>query len=669
MEDFPLGSSESLSWDPGNDLAATSTQSTFSSSIGSPHVCGIEPRERTLSVGTLYSIPSIDTVSSVVSLKESQVVKHKKEAKSEAQRDVIALASIAANLIPSKSLRSGSTQVMECKSNTCRESDPWGSNNTEDSFDMLRAVSIGAMISSEKKKRRKTFDPLRIFGSKEHGKTTASTVDDSPIATPLGNSPALENGHLRKQTRVLEESPLATPLDESISLEDGQSWIPLRDNGTYTPLRLLGGTKSESGNSPASGFSTPESASSSQTVVSDNIEDTWSRDYSSIVQRLSESKLSKADKSELCGLLSKLNVSFIKVSVARGKAEATAQSLKEMSVSRNLHDCRKLPAASQDENAAISQQKSASRNIIKSFAAALGANAGVKGKEAVLVRGAESDKSEEIEKKLKASVHPGEEGWHVVSVRRQGKNAVRVELPSPNSADKLMKHPGLQGAGLTANPLPLRNPLIAVYGVPRTASDVQFVNYMHSQNFSSWDKDDFLRRVKISHKIGKRDAELASIVVEVTPDIRSEILKRGYLFVDWAKCRAQDYTKVTRCFKCQLLGHLAKSCQAESPTCGHCAQNGHQFVDCTNKDGPAVCAVCKAAGRDDKHNIRSQDCPTYLRALRYKMNFINYGQETSSSPQEKVAEPIAGDGSGEPKGTSSPNCSSGESKNGQTKLK
>ncbi|KAG8270331.1 hypothetical protein J6590_087559 [Homalodisca vitripennis] len=63
---------------------------------------------------------------------------------------------------------------------------------------------------------------------------------------------------------------------------------------------------------------------------------------------------------------------------------------------------------------------------------------------------------------------------------------------------------------------------------------------------------------------------------------------------------------------CERYGHLAKTCNATRDTSGHCGKEGHSIRDCKDMNKPPICTNCKRAGKDHKHALTSNTCPSYL---------------------------------------------------------
>lgn len=57
---------------------------------------------------------------------------------------------------------------------------------------------------------------------------------------------------------------------------------------------------------------------------------------------------------------------------------------------------------------------------------------------------------------------------------------------------------------------------------------------------------------KIVRKITQRN--LVNLIIAVNPKTGRDILQKGYLFVNWTKCRVNDFYHMKQCYNCCYYG-------------------------------------------------------------------------------------------------------------------
>jgi len=96
-------------------------------------------------------------------------------------------------------------------------------------------------------------------------------------------------------------------------------------------------------------------------------------------------------------------------------------------------------------------------------------------------------------------------------------------------------------------------------------------------------KDTILQQNNLSHledpvliiKFTKRTFEDSRhVVIEVSPNLRRELVALQTIKLYWNMCKVEDFVVVTRCLKCLGFGHTSRFCQNQQK-CSHCAEDHH----------------------------------------------------------------------------------------------
>lgn len=211
-------------------------------------------------------------------------------------------------------------------------------------------------------------------------------------------------------------------------------------------------------------------------------------------------------------------------------------------------------------------------------------------------------------------------------MKRRGPHSILIETSSAAQAKSITQCPNLAGADLVVRPLGKLRPRVIVYGVPRALSEAEVLAALKGQNFPNITEECFREGIKLVFKTGPRDRDTVNWVLEVSPKMRDLFKAQGRLYVQWNSCRVDDHLTITRCYKCQALGHVAKMCKASQVVCGHCSRPGHEWACCPNGASAPVCAGCSGMGRPSDHLINGIKCAMYQRALGQKAAMIDYGE-------------------------------------------
>lgn len=236
--------------------------------------------------------------------------------------------------------------------------------------------------------------------------------------------------------------------------------------------------------------------------------------------------------------------------------------------------------------------------------------------------------AENVRQKLMAAVNPKEAGIQVKNVRAAKNGKVYVETRTKQDSKKLSELPQIRSAGLNANIPKGRKPRLILYDVPRSMEPEEVrttLFLMNADAFEDLGRGAFEKGCSFLFRTGKRDAEVTHWVLETSPEIRDRFRRQERLYLGWRRCRVQDYISLSRCYKCQGLGHIGKYCRAKEETCGHCGGSGHKKEACASKDQPAKCALCSRRGKPCDHSVMDPKCPSYKIAYEAYTQSVDYG--------------------------------------------
>lgn len=159
-------------------------------------------------------------------------------------------------------------------------------------------------------------------------------------------------------------------------------------------------------------------------------------------------------------------------------------------------------------------------------------------------------------------------------------------------------------------------PKIIIYGAspddvndnPSLESDIIEANNLskENKNFS----------FKIVRKINQADH--VNLIAAVDPLTRNSITQKGYLQINWTRCRVKDSYHIKFCNNCSSFGHLSSNCSSKFPVCFKCA-DCHLSTLCTST--VLKCANCIRYNKTSKspieynHTAKDRKCPCYIHKM------------------------------------------------------
>ncbi|CAB0033470.1 unnamed protein product, partial [Trichogramma brassicae] len=194
----------------------------------------------------------------------------------------------------------------------------------------------------------------------------------------------------------------------------------------------------------------------------------------------------------------------------------------------------------------------------------------------------------------------------VERVREMRGGKVMMELATEEDRQVLLHDQRLKDLGIKAQKERKFPPLVEVKGIDREMGDDRLLDEIWQRNLvDEVPAHEFEGKARVKMKIGRRDKDQCSVILEVSPRIRDVMLEKGRVFVGWEAHKVSIFERTLRCLKCYGFAHKAKDCKKQA-RCGNCGEEGHLRKDCTNGVG---CAVCKEKGEKGEHSTWSETCP------------------------------------------------------------
>lgn len=245
--------------------------------------------------------------------------------------------------------------------------------------------------------------------------------------------------------------------------------------------------------------------------------------------------------------------------------------------------------------------------------------------------GEEGEASKKTREAVRAAVAPKASGLQITEVRNVRKGGIAVVVKNSTQAEDLKKGlSDLQKGGFKVQESKGMKPRVRIFDVPSSISKEELQDCVFGQNVKDlMGKDEFNKGFvplfsSKPIKANERAEEKVNWVIVCSPGVRSLLVKKEKIGIDWFLCKVRDFNSVTRCFKCNGFGHMASSCMYRE-RCGKCAEEGHQTKACKSTSSPK-CANCKRFGKPHDHDVRDGSCPCYARAIEQQLRRTNYAE-------------------------------------------
>ncbi|KAL7294949.1 hypothetical protein TKK_0011660 [Trichogramma kaykai] len=230
----------------------------------------------------------------------------------------------------------------------------------------------------------------------------------------------------------------------------------------------------------------------------------------------------------------------------------------------------------------------------------------------------------ELKSKVFNKLDPVNSNIHVEAVRTRRDGTLVIEACSRSDLEKVLGAAAeLDKEGIELKERTKRSPRDIVYDIPNDYTENYVLDAISKQNKELWGDDELSAgALTLSFKPGGARDGCTNWVFEVTPAVRLKLMDQGKLYIGMSRCKVEDFVRITRCYKCQEIGHISRYCKEEGDTCAFCAEP-HSSKTCTSKD-TIRCALCKRQGKSDDHKL-GPGCPLYKQALKAYTNTIDYG--------------------------------------------
>ncbi|GLV46503.1 hypothetical protein CBL_20841 [Carabus blaptoides fortunei] len=132
-----------------------------------------------------------------------------------------------------------------------------------------------------------------------------------------------------------------------------------------------------------------------------------------------------------------------------------------------------------------------------------------------------------------------------------------------------------------------------------------------------------LQERESSPKVGKRDADVINVVIELPMLAWKRLVEAERVFIGWSSYKVRDYEVVQRCYGCYGYGYRLTECKLKGIVCRKYGRIGHTQLECDNDD--VWCRNCKVKNNEANHEVMSIECPEYKNALARMRNATYYG--------------------------------------------
>ena len=253
----------------------------------------------------------------------------------------------------------------------------------------------------------------------------------------------------------------------------------------------------------------------------------------------------------------------------------------------------------------------------------------------VIIKSNEETESQKVKEIVKENIT--REGMKINKVDNV-KHGVIMEVKTANKTDVIKKiEEGVKGKNLEVRELEEYVPLLKITGVEKELTDEDLLEEIINANLNDtgFTEEDMKKEIKIVRKMAVnfgRYKETTAVIIKTSGRIHDTLMRRGYLYIGWYRCRVEEYQAVMLCLNCGNPGHRTTVCD-KPKVCFKCTKEGHVAKGCNAKE--FTCINCQQEGKKDvKHSIYSKDCPTYKRELNWQIRKTRWGWREDKKEEE-----------------------------------
>lgn len=224
--------------------------------------------------------------------------------------------------------------------------------------------------------------------------------------------------------------------------------------------------------------------------------------------------------------------------------------------------------------------------------------------------------NEELKKDVMCKLNETSKKLKIRNIRQMKQKGIIVQVSSKKDVDLIQKS-DLGSIGLKIEKPKKVNPSIIIYDVEKEYTKEALLENFINKNLDQNVIDNFSetkKEIEFRHCFKAKD-DRVNWIVQIPKEIYNVLLSKGKIYMMWRIYRIKEFLNTVRCFKCHGHGHIAKYCNAPDQLCEFCGSKEHSRENCTKKENP-VCINCMRSKRKDiNHNVKSKECPEYLRYL------------------------------------------------------